>query len=119
MMILINIAGLGLIALIIWWFWVYKPVEVEATRDDKIQVIVNNGIYQPARIKVKVGEPAIITFLRQDNSACASMVIFPDAEVSEELLLNEEKTVVLPPMKAGEYPFHCQMQMYRGTLIVE
>ncbi|WP_370463935.1 cupredoxin domain-containing protein [Microbulbifer sp. ALW1] len=26
--------------------------------------------------------------------------------------------VTIPAADAGEYPFHCQMQMYRGTLIV-
>ena len=28
-MMIINIAGLALIALIVWWFWLYKPKEAE------------------------------------------------------------------------------------------
>jgi len=27
--------------------------------------------------------------------------------------------VTIPPKKAGRYPFHCQMQMYRGTLVIK
>ena len=29
-MVLVNIAGFALIALIVWWFWLYKPREVAA-----------------------------------------------------------------------------------------
>jgi len=118
-MMIINIVGLVLISLIIWWFWLYKPAEAEAGSDDKIKVIVNNGVYQPARIKIKVGQQSIIQFLRKDSSPCAATVLFPDFEISEELPLDIDKLIVLPPMISGEYPFHCQMQMYKGTLIVE
>lgn len=27
-MLLVNLAGIALIALIVWWFWLYKPPEV-------------------------------------------------------------------------------------------
>ena len=118
-MMMINIAGLVLISLIIWWFWLYKPAEVEAASDNKIKIVVNNGVYQPARIKIKVGRQTVIQFLRKDSSPCAAMVLFPDFEISEELPLDLDKSVVLTPMASGEYPFHCQMQMYKGTLIVE
>jgi plastocyanin domain-containing protein len=117
---LINIAGLVLISLIIWWFWLYKPAEVEVAKDNKkIKVIVDNGVYQPARIKIKAGQQSVIQFIRKDSSPCAGMVVFPDVEVSAELEFDKTTSVELPAMAAGEYPFHCQMQMYKGTLIVE
>ncbi|MDX2366974.1 MAG: cupredoxin domain-containing protein [Colwellia sp.] len=119
-MIIINIAGFVLISLIIWWFWLYKPAEAEtASDDDKIKVIVNNGVYQPARIKVKTGQQTVIQFHRIDSNPCAAIVLFPDFEISKELPLDIDTSVVLPPMTSGEYPFNCQMQMYKGTLIVE
>ncbi|MEW6998586.1 cupredoxin domain-containing protein [Colwelliaceae bacterium BS250] len=118
-MLMINIVGLVLISLIIWWFWLYKPAEAEVASDDEIKITVHNGVYQPARIKIKAGRQTAIQFLRKDSSPCASMVLFPDIEISEELPLNIDKSVMLPPMESGEYPFHCQMQMYKGTLIVE
>lgn len=118
-MMIINIVGFLFIGLIVWWFWLYKPAETEATKENRIKVVVNNGIYQPARIKVKAGTPALIEFVREDTSPCAAMVLFPDFEISEELSLNESKLLELPAMVSGEYPFHCQMQMYKGLLIVE
>lgn len=117
-MILVNILGLSLIALIVWWFWLYKPSEASNAEDD-IVITVENGTYRPSRLKVSAGQPVTLTFLRKDASACAAMVVFPDADVSEELPLNKAKTIVLPAMSRGEYTFTCQMQMYRGTLVVD
>jgi plastocyanin domain-containing protein len=36
-MILINIAGLVLIGLIVWWFWLYKPVASVASAKQTIK----------------------------------------------------------------------------------
>lgn len=35
-MLIVNIAGIALIALIVWWFWLYKPGD--AVPDDKDRV---------------------------------------------------------------------------------
>lgn len=115
---LINILGLSLIALIVWWFWLYKPSEASIAKDD-IVIRVENGTYQPSRIKVSAGQPVTLTFLRKDASPCAATVVFPDSEVSEELPLNKAKAIILPAMSRGEYAFTCQMQMYRGKLVVD
>ncbi len=117
-MMIINILGLLLIALIIWWFWLYKPAEVSA-EEGVVKVIVEDGTYQPSRIRLPAGQPARLQFLRKDASPCAATVVFSDFDISEELPLNKPKEVNLPAMDAGDYDFTCQMQMYRGTLRVE
>lgn len=117
-MMLINILGLLLIALIVWWFWLYKPREASIAEDD-IVITVESGTYQPSRLKVSAGQPVTLTFLRKDASPCSAMVVFPDSDISEELPLNKAKTIVLPAMSRGEYAFNCQMQMYRGTLVAD
>ena len=117
-MIIVNSLGLLLIALIIWWFWLYKPKDVNKLASDAVIVVID-GVYQPARIKLPANKPASISFLRQDESPCAAMVEFPDFNISEELPLGKNKPINLPAMAEGEYPFYCQMQMYKGILIVE
>lgn len=82
-------------------------------------MIVNDGVYQPSRIKVPSGKKTTISFLRKDASPCASTVVFPNFEISEELPLDKITSIELPPMLSGEYQFHCPMKMYTGTLIVE
>lgn len=117
-MLIVNTTGFALIALIVWWFWLYKPREVEIDKG-KVVILVENGSYQPAHIRLAANQVNELHFLRKDPSPCAEMLLLPDLEISESLPLNKAKTIELPPLKAGEYDFHCQMQMYRGSLKVE
>lgn len=115
---LINLAGLLLIAGIVWWFWLYKTAGVAAAQDKLLTVIVENGVYQPARIKVSAGQAVRMEFLRKDASPCAETVIFPALNLSFELPVNKTALITLPPLESGKYEFHCQMKMYRGELQV-
>lgn len=118
-MMIINLLGLVLIGLIIWWFWLYKPAKAIDSRSENITIIVNNGVYQPSRIKVEAGKKTSLQFLRKDGSPCAATVLFPEFEISEELPLDVSRNIDLPSMSPGEYLFHCPMKMYTGTLVVE
>ncbi len=117
-MLLVNLIGVALIALIIWWFWLYRPGEVEASANS-LTILVENGVYQPSHITLPANTPAALYFQRQDPSPCAETVQFPMLDISETLPLNKTKAVQLPALAPGEYAFHCQMQMYRGTLKVK
>lgn len=117
-MLLVNILGLLLIALIVWWFWLYRPREV-AQNPDAITIVVADGIYQPSRINIPANRAISLTFLRQDASPCAETLLFPALEISDTLPLNKAKSIALPALPAGVYRFHCQMQMYKGELHVQ
>jgi plastocyanin domain-containing protein len=116
---LINFLGLLLIAFIIWWFWLYKPSSTQAVASEELVIKVQDGTYQPSNITIAANKATKLTFLRTDASPCAATVMFADLDISEELPLNKTKTVFLPPLSPGEYPFSCQMQMYKGVLIVK
>jgi plastocyanin domain-containing protein len=120
-MIMVNLLGLALIALIAWWFWLYKPREVNAN-EGVVTIVVESGVYTPAKIQVVASttelNPVILRFIRKDPSLCAGMLSFADLDISVELPLNQPVDVTLPPLQAGSYGFACQMQMYRGELIV-
>ena len=115
---MINLAGLLLIALIIWWFWLYKP---EGTVVDKNEFVitVENGTYAPSHIKIPANKPMSIQFMRKDPSPCAEAVLIPELQISESLPLNKLKTIQLPAMAAGKYKFHCQMNMIQGEITVQ
>ncbi|RUO75413.1 cupredoxin domain-containing protein [Idiomarina seosinensis] len=117
-MLFINIAGLTLIALIVWWFWLYEPAEKQA-EEGEIVITVENGTYSPSRIKVREGKPVELKFLRKDQSPCSETLLIPDLEISDILPSNKLKSIQLPALKHGEYDFHCQMQRYLGKLIVK
>ncbi|MBB1318628.1 cupredoxin domain-containing protein [Shewanella sp. SR43-4] len=115
---LINLLCIALIGFIIWWFWLYKPTK-DSSVDASTLILVKDGVYTPARIKISANTPTEITFLRQDKSGCSATVLLPDLEISQDLALDKPTTISLPALEKGEYPFHCQMQMYKGVLIVE
>ncbi len=116
-MLFINLLGVLLIVAIVWWFWLYKP-ETSSAETGNLLITVENGVYQPARVRIATGKETSITFLRKDASPCAEALIFPDLDISEELPLDREKIIRLPALQSGSYPFHCQMKMYKGELVV-
>jgi plastocyanin domain-containing protein len=84
-----------------------------------IEIIVDNGVYTPARIEVPAGRPVTLCFLRKDPSPCAEKVLFDALGVSAELPLGKPVMMTVTPDKPGEYEFTCQMGMYRGKLVVK
>lgn len=111
----VNFAGAAFIGFVVWWFWFSKPRA--ATPQTDLAIEVADGVYQPARIQVKAGEPVSLTFLRRDPSLCAEKVIFPDFGVTADLPLGKAARVTLPAPAPGEYVFTCDMGMYRGSLV--
>ncbi|MFV7771140.1 cupredoxin domain-containing protein [Shewanella marisflavi] len=116
-MLFINLFCLALIGFIVWWFWLYSP-ETPVSQEG-IKIVVKDGVYTPSRIKIAAGQATTLTFLREDKSACSATLQLPELEISEELLLDKPTVINIPATEAGEYAFHCQMQMYKGVLVVE
>ena len=112
----VNLGGLGLIVLIVWWFWLSHPKAAHAGAGP-IEIVVDNGVYTPARIEVPAGRPITLRFLRRDASPCAEKVLFDDLGVSADLPPGKPADVTLSP-PPGEHEFSCEMHMYRGRLVV-
>ena len=116
-MLIANILGASLIGLIVWWFWLYKPNETKFSVGE-CTVYVKNGVYDPAHLQLDSDTPSNITFIRQDESPCSETVVFPELEISVSLPLETPTIVEIPALQPGDYSFHCQMQMYRGSIQV-
>ncbi len=117
-MLWVNLAGLLSIVLIVYWFWLSRPRSKKVTTGTAIEILVENGVYTPARITVGVGHPVTLRFIRKDVSPCAEQVIFHGLGKSETLEVGRPNEITLQVAQAGEYRFTCQMQMYQGTLVV-
>lgn len=114
----VNIAGVTLIALIVWWFWLSHPRARRAQGWEIIDVLVDNGVYTPGRIEVSRNQTVTLRFLRKDPSPCAEKVLFDDFRIGRDLPLDRPVDITLTPERSGEFEFTCQMKMYRGTLVV-
>lgn len=113
-----NLIGVALIVFIVWWFWLWKPKAAVKAKEKAIEIIVDNGVYDPAVIEANVNTTITLRFFRKDQTPCSSTVVFDDFGVSAELPVNQKHDLVLHLTKPGEFEFTCQMGMYRGRLIV-
>jgi plastocyanin domain-containing protein len=114
--VLVNLAGIAVIVIIVWWFWMSQPTAQRA-RTDVIDILVEGGTYTPPRIEVEAGKQVTLRFLRKDASPCAEKVVFDKLGINADLAMGESTDIVVTPPEPGEYIFTCQMQMYRGSLV--
>ena len=115
--VIVNIAGVLLMLLVAWWFWLSKGQRKKIKDSNEITIVVDGGVYEPAHIEVPAGQPIVLRFYRKDPSPCAEKVIFSSLDISRDLDINKTEDIALQ-LSPGEYEFTCQMGMYRGTLLV-
>ena len=118
--IIVVIGGIGLIALVLWYFFGEKE-KVAATENasgiQEIDVTVKGG-YSPDVIVVKKGVPVRLNFYRDETSSCSEQVVFGDFGIARDLPAFKTTRVEFTPDRSGEFTFACGMNMLRGKLIV-
>ncbi len=120
--VLVDLVGLGLVAFIVWFFWMVKTkgVRVAASRSGyQEQMVLVKGGYTPDVIVVERGKPVRLNFVRQESASCTEMVVFPAFDKSAKLPEGRTVAVEFLPKEPGEFEFACQMGMIRGKVIVE
>ncbi len=117
-----TFAGLALIALIVWFFWLKRSTGVraaEASGGYQEAMILVKGGYTPDTIIVRSGRPVRLNFRREETASCSDKVVFADFQKTAELPTGMTVPVELMPKEPGEFGFGCPMGMFRGRLIVE
>jgi plastocyanin domain-containing protein len=118
--LLVTGGGLLLIGFILWFFFGPRTGAVAREGKDGIQeveVVVQGG-YTPDRIEVQEGRPVRLTFVRRESNPCTEQVVFGDFGIARTLPEGERVAIEFTPDRAGEFTFHCSMNMVRGTLVV-
>jgi len=119
--VLVDLTGLGLIAGIVWFFWLVKAKGVRATTSHggyQEQMVLVKGGYTPDVIVVEAGKPVRLTFVRQESASCTEMVLLPGFGKSARLPEGEAVPMEFFPKEPGEHEFACQMGMIRGKVVV-
>jgi plastocyanin domain-containing protein len=118
----VLLTGLGLIAFIVWFFWLKRSTGVRAAEVSggyqEAMILVKGG-YTPDTIVVRHDRPVRLNFRREETASCSDKVIFADLGKSADLPVGETVAVELLPREPGEHQFACPMGMFRGRLIVE
>jgi len=89
------------------------------TPSQAARVVVSEQGFEPAKVTLRAGTPARITFIRTTDKTCATEVVFPSLSIKRALPLNEAVDVEFTPAKAGEIAFACGMNMLKGVVVVQ
>lgn len=119
--IIVIIGGVGLIGLVLWYFFGEREkvaAVLSETGVQEIDVVVKGG-YSPDVIAVKRGVPVRLNFYRDETSSCSEQLIIGDLGIARDLAPYRTTPVEFTPERAGEFPFTCGMNMLHGKLIVE
>ena len=74
--------------------------------------------YEPAKVTLRAGTCARITFVRTTDKTCGTEVVFPSLNLKRGLPLNELVVIEFTPEKSGNIAFACGMNMLHGTIVV-
>jgi plastocyanin domain-containing protein len=84
----------------------------------RVTIVINNGVYSPANLRLKQGVPARLTMLRKSADECGEVIVFPAYGIRRRLPLNRPVVISFTPRKRGSFTFTCGMDMMYGKLIV-
>lgn len=87
----------------------------------RVDVTVTDSGYTPARVTIPRGKPVALVFTRTSETTCAVDVhlALPDGtKIDRRLPLGEPVAIPLEIDQPAEIPFHCGMDMLRGTIVV-
>lgn len=119
--VFVSAAAIGLIGLIIWWFFGNNSGEAVAAtvgaNEQSVEITVDGG-YTPSVVTLKKGVPAKLIFLRKDPSGCLEQVVMPDFGVSSKLPVNKPYVINITPTEVGQFKYACGMNMFFGTVVV-
>ena len=122
---LVIVAGLAAIGWVNWYFFIAgrsagaAVSSVPSGGGPQEQIIVVDGGYSPAVVRVKAGRPVRLVFDRRDSGSCSEEVVFPEFGVRRFLPTGKTTVVEVTPPKAGRYDFTCGMSMLHGVLVAE
>jgi cobalt-zinc-cadmium efflux system membrane fusion protein len=84
-----------------------------------VKIMVNEQGYEPAKVTLRAGVPARLTFLRTTDKTCGTEVVFPSLNIKRALPLNQPVQIELTPSTTGEIAFACGMNMLHGSVVVQ
>ena len=85
---------------------------------DALRLQVGASGFAPISLSVAAGEPIKLAITRDEESNCASKIVFPSLGITRDLPLGATTVIELPALPVGELRFACGMGMYKGTLMV-
>jgi membrane fusion protein, heavy metal efflux system len=83
------------------------------------KIVLNEQGFEPAKVTLRAGTPAQVTFVRTTDKTCGTEVVFPTLNIKRALPLNDPVAIEFTPEKTGGISFACGMNMLRGFVVVQ
>jgi len=118
--ILVTLIGAGLVAGILKYFLGGHPPAQAASEEadlQRVRIRIKGG-YEPARILLKKGVPAVLEFYRDEEEACSEHVVLEAFGLNVFLPAHQSTSLRFTPEEDGVFPFSCGMGMLRGEIVV-
>lgn len=96
-----------------------RPPAPAPNRTPRTRITVSEKGFEPARISLRAGAPAHLTFVRTTDATCATEVAVPSLGIKRALPLDRPVEIEFTPAKSGDIAFACGMDMFSGTLVVQ
>lgn len=95
-----------------------KAAKTKEVQDVYIRALAN-GNYNKPLITVKKGTLVRLHFTADRNAGCGRFFVLDEFNVKLLPKGEDESVAEFLPEKAGTYPYHCGMWMWKGKLVVE
>jgi len=110
----VGFAGMGLLLL-------FTVLAVAAGRlllggGQVVVVEVRDGVFRPAVVEARAGEPLRLRIVVRDRAACPAQVAVPGLQASLPLPASGAGELSLPAARAGSYAIDCGEGLAKGTL---
>lgn len=90
-----------------------------ANREQRIVITVTKNGFEPASVRLKLGQPVRLVVTRKVERTCATDIVVKEYGIKEPLPLNKPVEVRFTPRKPGAIRYACAMDMIAGSLIVQ
>lgn len=95
-----------------------RPPSLSGAPAGAARITVSEKGFEPARVTLRAGAPARLTFVRTTDATCATEIVVPSLKITRPLPLNQPVDIDFTPDKPGDIAFACGMGMFSGTLVV-
>ncbi len=85
---------------------------------EPVRITVTKNGYEPFEVKATAGKPLTLVVTRTTDETCATEIVIPEANVSQDLPLGRPVTVTFTPQRTGELRYSCAMRMFQGVIDV-
>jgi plastocyanin domain-containing protein len=95
------------------------PAAGSVVPEQTAKIIVTKDGFSPAKLTLKGGTLAKLTFVRTTNETCATEVAFPSLKIKRPLPLNQPVVIEFTPATGKDIEFACGMAMFKGAIVVD